>query len=140
MKTASGLALIALGAILTFAVTANTSVFNIHVAGVVIMLTGLTGLVIRRKGYGWLRKRLIIPPRARVRRGGRAGTVVEETRYPPYVVRNPGTARARAGLPESQFIEPDPDRVERTSRPEPGDAASGGQQDAEEIVEEFYDQ
>lgn len=110
MKTASSLALIAIGAILAFAVTANTSVFNLHIAGVVIILTGLAGLFIPGKGYGWLRRRVIIPPRARARR---AGAVVEETKFPPYVVRNPGTARRQAGLPDSPFFEPDPDRAER---------------------------
>lgn len=154
MKTATGLALIAVGAILTFAVSASTPGFNLKVTGVVIMLTGLAGLLIPRKGYGWLRKRLIIPPRARVRRG--APTVVEETRYPPYVVRNPGTARNQVGLPERPFIDPDPARVKRapgTEHREPGhgqlddvdprppDEAAPRRQDVgEEIIEEFYDQ
>jgi uncharacterized membrane protein len=44
MKTATGLILIAIGAILAFAVTTNTSVFNLNVAGYVIMLVGLAGL------------------------------------------------------------------------------------------------
>lgn len=153
MKTATGLALIAVGAILTFAVSASTPGFNLKVTGVVIMLTGLAGLLIPRKGYGWLRKRLIIPPRARVRRG--APTVVEETRYPPYVVRNPGTARNQVGLPEKPFIDPDPARVKRapgTEHREPGhgqlddvdprppDEAAPRQDVGEEIIEEFYDQ
>jgi hypothetical protein len=133
MKTASSLALIAIGAILAFAVTANTSFLNLQVAGVVIILTGLAGLLIPRKGYGWLRRRVITPPRARVRRGGQ---VVEETAYPPYVVNNPGTARRQAGLPDSPFIEPDPDRAERPQhepgRPDPVQRAGG-----EEVVEEF---
>ena len=91
MRTATGLSLIAVGAILAFAFTASPPGFNIHVAGVVIMLTGLAGLVIRRKGYAWLRKRMVIAPRARVRRG-RRGTVVEETRYLPYVMDDAGTS------------------------------------------------
>src|SRR5919108_4308301 len=74
MKIATGLALMAVGAILTFAVTANTSVFNLHIAGVVIMLTGLAGLIMSRRQYDWLRRRMIILPR---RRGKRTGAVVD---------------------------------------------------------------
>lgn len=96
MRTATGLTLIAVGAILAFAFTASPPGFNIHVAGVVILLTGLAGLVIRRKGYGWLRKRMVIRPRARSRRG-RYGTVVEETRYAPYVMHE-GPERGGSGL------------------------------------------
>ena len=110
MKIATGLALIAVGAILTFAVTANTSVFNLHIAGVVIMLTGLAGLMISRRRYDWLRSRMIILPR---RRGKRTGAVVDVVEEPPYVVENPGTSRADAGLPETPLIEPDPPRVHR---------------------------
>jgi len=44
MKTATCLALIAIGAILTFAVTAHPSYLNLQVAGIVIMLTGAAGL------------------------------------------------------------------------------------------------
>lgn len=139
MKTGSSIALIAIGAILAFAVTTNTSVFNLHVAGVVIILAGLAGLFIPRKSYGWLRKRVIIPPRARVR-GGRGSTVVEETRLPPYVTRNPGTSRAQAGLPESPGIKPEPNagaRMPERQR-QPGSEGSGVNH-GEEIVEDFYE-
>ena len=44
MKTGVGLALIAVGAILAFAVTTNTSVFNLHTAGWVLIIIGLRGL------------------------------------------------------------------------------------------------
>lgn len=97
MRTATGLSLIAVGAILAFAFTASPPGFNIHVAGVVILLTGLAGLVIRRKGYGWLRKRMVVRPRGRNRRG-RYGTVLEETRYPPYVMNNRSQAGSGFGL------------------------------------------
>ena len=51
MKTGTGLALICLGAILAFALNANTSVFNWTIAGWVIMLVGVIGLGIPRRGY-----------------------------------------------------------------------------------------
>ena len=41
MKIGSSLALICIGAILAFAVTTNTSVFNLHTAGWVVMLIGV---------------------------------------------------------------------------------------------------
>jgi hypothetical protein len=86
MKTATGLALIAIGAILTFAVTAHPSFLNLQVAGVVIMLTGVAGLFLPKPSHGWLRRRTVL------RRGSRGPVVghVDETRYPPYVMLNPG--------------------------------------------------
>lgn len=104
MKTGIGLFWIGVGAILTFAVTANTSVFNLHVAGFVIMIIGLLGLVVPRRGYEWLGRRLYVR-HTRKWPGGR----VEESTYPPYVLRNPGTANARADIPDAPSIEPDPE-------------------------------
>lgn len=106
MKTATGLTLLAIGAILTFAVTANLWFFNIHVAGVVIMLTGLAGLFIPRRSYSWLNRRLI----QRNTRTWPNGQAVEtkETSYPPYVVTNPGNSPEQAGLPRFPSIPPDP--------------------------------
>ena len=47
MRTGAGLLLIGVGAILAFAVTTNTSVFNLHTAsGYVIMLIGILGIVL----------------------------------------------------------------------------------------------
>jgi hypothetical protein len=107
MKTGIGLFWIGVGAILAFAVTTNTSVFDLHVAGYVIMLIGILGLVIPRRGYEWLGRRLYV---RRTRRwpGGR----VEESTYPPYVLRNPGMANTRADIPDAPSIEPDPQIAE----------------------------
>src|SRR5438034_11454712 len=71
MKTGVGLALIAVGAILAFAVTTNTSVFNLHTAGWVLIIIGIIGIVIPRRGYGWVGRRVFTRqtrwrPRARV--------------------------------------------------------------------------
>lgn len=60
MKTASALTLVAIGAILAFAVTAQPTFFSFHTAGWVLMITGLAGAVIPRRGYGWLRRRLVL--------------------------------------------------------------------------------
>jgi Domain of unknown function (DUF6458) len=93
MKTGVGLALIAVGAILAFAVTANTSVFNLHTAGWVLIIIGVIGIAIPRRGYGWVGRRVMTRQTRRVR-----GARVDEVTYPTYV-RNPANTRVQAGLP-----------------------------------------
>jgi hypothetical protein len=63
MKTATALTLIAIGAILAFAITWEPRFFNLDVAGWILIVVGGAGLVVPRRRYGWLRKRI-------VRRGG----------------------------------------------------------------------
>lgn len=60
MKTATGLTLVAIGAILAFAVHAHLHFLNLAIAGWVILLTGLVGLFVPRRGYGWLRGRVVV--------------------------------------------------------------------------------
>jgi hypothetical protein len=93
MKTGMGLVLIGIGAILAFAVTTNTSVFNLHTAGYVIMIIGILGLAVPRRGYGWVGRRLFVR-QAR----WRPGNQVEEVTYPS-TVHNPSNTRMQAGLP-----------------------------------------
>jgi hypothetical protein len=105
MKTGTGLALIAIGAILAFAVTTNTSVFNLHTAGWVLMIVGLIGIAIPRRGYAWVGRRLFVR-QSRWRPGNR----VEEVVYPTDLNRNPANTRVQAGLPaprpaESEVVE-----------------------------------
>jgi hypothetical protein len=88
MKTATGLTLVAIGAILALAVRGHPSWLNIQVVGWVIILTGIAGMLIPRRGYGWLRRRTVL------RRGPAGRPVVhrvEEKRYPPYIALNSGT-------------------------------------------------
>jgi len=96
MKTGIALGFICIGAILAFAVTGNTSVFNIHTAGWVIMLVGLVGLFLPRRNRAWLGRRVVV---RRTRSYPSGAGPVEEIPVPPYVARNPGTARIEAGLP-----------------------------------------
>ena len=89
MRTASCLTLIAIGAILTFAVTAHPSFLNLQIAGLVMMATGVAGMFLPRRGeHGWLRRRTIL------RKGLRGPVVgrVDETRLPPYVMLNPAAS------------------------------------------------
>ena len=81
MRTATGLTLVAVGAILAIAITAQPSFINLHVAGFVIALTGVAGLLVPRRGYGWLRRRVT------VRRRGQVAQIEEAV--PPYVQVNP---------------------------------------------------
>lgn len=60
MKTATALTVAAIGAIFAFAVTAQPSFFNFHVAGWVLILTGVAGAFLPRRSYGWLRRRLVL--------------------------------------------------------------------------------
>ena len=97
MRTATGLFLIALGAILAFAVQGHPAWLNIQVVGWVIMLTGVAGIVMPRRGYGWLRRRMVL------RRGPGGRPVidrVDEKRYPPYIMLNPGSTAVAGDTPE----------------------------------------
>lgn len=127
MRTGIGLTFICVGAILAFAVTTNTSVLNLHTAGWVIMLIGLIGLAIPGRTYGWLGRRMLV---RRTFPGGR----VEQTPVPPYVARNPGTSRIRAGLPpRSSLLDDDVDPIEERAsyRRGPNDT---------EVIEDLYEQ
>lgn len=157
MKIGSSLALICIGAILAFAVTANTSVFNVHTAGWVLMLIGVIGLLIPNRTAGWLGRRLL------VRRSYPSGRV-EHIPVPPYIARNPGVSTLQRGLPsrptlldpeddlieqaesgydEIQETEPDGYRTQdgqaQPGRPQPG--APGPRPGATtEVIEDLYEQ
>src|SRR5260221_12924185 len=61
MRTASCLALLRHRRNFTFAVTAHPSFLNLQITGVVIMATGVAGLILpRRRQQGWLRRRTIL--------------------------------------------------------------------------------
>ncbi len=84
MKTATGLTLVAIGAIFAFAVTAHPSWINLQIAGWVIMLTGILGIVISRRSYSWLRRRVIVRQPGQQGSGPPAisGTVVDDEPAP----------------------------------------------------------
>jgi len=135
MKTGTGLALVAIGAILAFAVTANTSFLNLNIAGWVLMVIGVLGLAIPRRGYAWVGRRLFVR-QARWRPRNR---VAEEVIYPSYVNRNPANTPVQAGLPApsapgspeaAAHVEPTRDLSTDPTGMRPGDT---------EIVEDVYE-
>ena len=124
MKTGIGLTFVCVGAILAFAVTTNTSVFNLHTAGWVILLVGVIGLLLPRRTYP---------------AGTSRAAKVEEIPVPPYVAHNPGTSRIRAGLPTRPTLldEPDVDPVEATV---PGATVRPAAPGTTEVIEDLYEE
>jgi hypothetical protein len=141
MRTGAGLALIAIGAILAFAVNASWSALNVHVAGWVLMLVGLAGILINRSTYVWLGRRVF------VRRHGYARPVgpVEEVSLAPQAARRAGPARLEAGLPPYATARDDlgadpvvADQAERVVvDPATGRRVAVGDT---EVIEDFYEE
>jgi hypothetical protein len=131
MKTGMGLVLIGIGAIFAFAVTTNTSVLNLHTAGWVIMIIGVLGLAIPRRGYGWVGRHLFVR-QARWRPGNR----IEEISYPTSVNRNPANTRVQAGLPAPGALS----STEAATRLDAvGDLSTEPRPGETEIVEDIYE-
>src|SRR5258708_8613086 len=135
MRTATGLFLIALGAILAFAVQGHPSWLNIQVVGWVIMLTGVAGMAIPRRGYGWLRRRTVL------RRGPGGRPVVdrgEEQRYPPYIMLNAGANGVAGEVPPrgAPVDAGTPTVAGPLAEPGPGRLAAGPGQEPERLGRE----
>ena len=134
MKTGSSLALICVGAILAFAVTATPSFFNLHTAGWVIMLIGLIGLVVFNRNAAWLSRRRTV-----IRRSYPSGRV-ERIPVQSYATGTPGATLQR-GLPSRPtLLEQEDDLIEDggpsgQAQPRPG--PHGG---TTEVVEDVYEQ
>ena len=131
MRTATGLALIAIGAILAFAVTTSPSFLNLQVVGWILILTGVAGMFVPRRGYGWLRRRVVV----RRPRGETAGANGEPRRFRDtrWFRRNalPDPRLEETGRPLAEGTVTE-SAVERTV-PAPG-------QPAEETVEEYFEE
>jgi hypothetical protein len=128
MKTGAGLALIAVGAILAFAVTANTSFFNLHTAGWVLMIIGVIGIALPKSTYGWLGRRVM------VRRQYPNGPVAQA----PYVPR-PGQTAIQPAVPtRPTLLDQDDDLIEPAEAPRTvhGHPVAGHT----EVVEDLYEQ
>jgi len=110
MKTATGLVFVALGAILAFAVTGHPGWLNVQVVGLVLIVVGLAGMFIPRRGYGWLRRRVVRRPvTARTVVASNGGTAPAATALPPgTVVLTPEQAeQVQAGALVPDAAEPE---------------------------------
>jgi hypothetical protein len=129
MKTGVALAVIALGAILAFAVNGTPSGFNINIAGWVLMIVGVVGLLLPLRTYGWINQRVV--------RRRYTTTPVPPQRAPvqSYVADQPGTSRLQSGIsPTPVDTEMDPPHESyRTT-------ANGAQRPATEVVEDVYEE
>jgi Domain of unknown function (DUF6458) len=136
MKTATGLTLVAIGAILAFAVNAHLQFLNLQVVGWVIILTGIAGIFVPRSAYGQMRRRVVY------RRTPRAGavSVAGDASAAPYIVDTPA--------PPAVVDTPAPPVAVDTSTPPieagvtgPFDAAEPAVPPSEsEIVEEYFEE
>ena len=123
MKFGAGLALIAIGAILAFAVTANTSVFNVHTAGWVLMIIGVIGIALPRATYGWVGRRV-------VRRSYPSGQVRYTSQPPP----TRSQQALQAGTPTRPTLLEQDDLIEDADAPRRPVAGTT------EVVEDTYEQ
>jgi hypothetical protein len=138
MRTATGLALIAIGAIFAFAVTASPSFLNLQVAGWILILTGVAGLFVPRRGYGWMRRVVRRPRGAAVEANGEPHRF-KDTRW----FRRNALPDPRLEVPEDAMVErpvagdgtPDTLPPRAAERAVPGGAAP-----AEETVEEYFEE
>jgi hypothetical protein len=149
MRTATGLALIAIGAILAFAVTTSPSFLNLQVVGWILILTGVAGLVVPRRGYGWLRRRVVVRrPRGEAAvangeprrfRDGREPRRFKDTRwFRQNALRDPRLPATEDVVAESAAPEGSmPDTLPATAAER---AVPGGAAPAEETVEEYFEE
>jgi hypothetical protein len=131
MKTASGLTLIALGAVLAFAVNGHPWFLNLQICGWILIIIGAIGLVMPRRGYGWLRRQVVV----RRGPGGQQAAGIQPERDPRYIMISPAAAGVAGaagdvspGMPEM------PASSDAASRAEAGATAVPDQ----ETVEEFF--
>ena len=130
MKTGAGLAFIAVGAIFAFAVKGSPGFVDLHTVGWVLMIVGIIGLAVPRRGYGWVGRRLFVRQTRR-----RSGNTIEEVTYPTYVNRNPANTRVQAGLPAPGALS----GSETTTRLDGEPISTEPRPGETEIVEDIYE-
>ncbi|HEX4833843.1 MAG TPA: hypothetical protein VH478_22440 [Trebonia sp.] len=105
MKAGGSIALIAVGAILAFAVSGSPSFLNIHTVGYVLIIVGVVGLYFQRRA--WTSRQVTVRRTSGSAPGVTEVTEMAEEEPPPYVMTNPGRSRAEAGLPPEPMAEDD---------------------------------
>ncbi len=131
MKTATGLFVIAVGAVLAFAVHGHPWFLNLQVVGWILMVLGVVGLVLPRRSVGWLRRQMVVK---RSPDGRPLAWTRQRPSQPQYMVLNPGaTAESTAR---------DFDRAEASGTPvvpvPPEAVATDEVVPEEEVVEEYF--
>ncbi|MDR0346023.1 MAG: hypothetical protein LBI49_23505 [Nocardiopsaceae bacterium] len=124
MRVGTGLSLLAIGAILAFAVSGSPPYWNLQITGVVLIATGLAALLIPRQSYGWLRRKMVVRP------GSRRSVVTrrDETSYSQPSLRYQGP-RPAPGEPAWDGDNPQVATGTVVREPWPGDGS--------ETIEEF---
>jgi hypothetical protein len=126
MKTGASLTLIALGAILAFAVTATPSFFNLHIAGYVLIVIGIVGLYLRQRG--WIGRQLTVRRTRPIRR------TVSVVRHVPGDADPADTVPVRAGLYGPPSSSETVETMVEARPTEPADPP-----ESEVIEEEYYE-
>jgi hypothetical protein len=121
MKTATSLALVAVGAIFAFAIDRSPAWLNLQVVGWVLMAVGVAGAVIPRRGNGW-RRRNIVVTNDDVAEPGPVDTELAEA--------------APATEPERRFVRVPPGRLLRARRPIVRPVSQVQRETIEEFIEE----
>lgn len=127
MKTATSLTVIAVGAILAFAVTATPGFLNVQVVGWILMITGAIGLTLSRNNREWLRRTVIVRGSPDISRTSRRRTTYR--RRPARQLVSASSAQAASDVPRA-----------RTS-PEAAAAPNAPTEEIEPVtIEEFMEQ
>jgi len=123
MKTATGLGLLATGAILAFALRASPTWLDLHAVGWIVMAAAVAGLLVPPRNRGWIRRVTVRRrPGVLARRAGPGGGPAggrqddEHLPYPPYVLRDPA-ALASAILRDAELGGPPPRGDDAATRP-----------------------
>ena len=134
MKTATGLTLLAGGAILAFAVRTSPPGLNLNIAGWVVMLTGVAGFLVPRRTSGWLRRRVLVRGSTGVPVAGEIGDMP----YPQYVLRDPA-ALASAILRDAELAGDPADDPQTVAGPSAGIRVDGWADPAPVPLDELLD-
>jgi hypothetical protein len=127
MKTATSLTVIAVGAILAFAVTATPGFLNIQIVGWILMITGAIGLTLSRNNREWLRRTVIVRGSPDVSRTSRRRTTYR---------RRPARQLVAASSTQAASHVPPP----RTSPEAPAEPNAPTEEIEPVTIEEFTEQ
>jgi hypothetical protein len=131
MNRATSLTVIAIGAILAFAVSASPSFLNLQIVGWILMATGAAGLLLERRGRDWLRRTVIVRGSPDVPRFGR--------RRPAQITARPPADQANQAHPANPE---NPAGPAEPTEPAPADGSTQpiGEPVERETIEEYIEQ